>query len=115
MTTIRILVGLALMSVLPATPAMAVDRDIYSEINVLGNIDLFVSDARGHPACANFWWVKRLVGSVQQVGRKCGAFTLEVPSLLGISLASKLRASADQGIVVRVTGSKERVAKSVTF
>jgi len=108
-------VGLALIGALVVMPAQAADRDIYSEINVLGNIDISVTDGRGHAACANFWWVKRLFGGVQQVGRKCGTFTLEVPSFLGLSLSSKLRASADPGLVVRVIASRERVAKSISF
>jgi len=56
-----------------------------------------------------------LVGSVQQVGQRCDFFRLDVPSFPGTSLASELRASASPGIVIRVTGIKEHVAKSITF
>ncbi|MCQ7029812.1 hypothetical protein MRO55_25235, partial [Escherichia coli] len=58
--------------------------------------------------------VKRLIGGVRQLGTVCGVQTLEIPSFLGISLASKLRGSADRGTVITVT-AREGVAKTINF
>ena len=100
--------GLCAASVILAPAgASAEPKDVYSEINVTGTIDVAVTAAHA-PACARMWWVKRLTGSVEQLGDICGLRKLEIPSFLGISLASKLRASAVSGVTVQVVGSSER-------
>lgn len=103
-----------LVALVAAYPAIADTRDLYSEINVTGALTVTIADTGGAPACANLWWVKRLIGGVRQLGRVCGTKTIEVPSFLGLSLASKLRASADRGTVITVT-AREGVAKTISF
>lgn len=94
------------------TPSYARAVDLYSEINVKGSVEVNIVAGSGAPACATFWWVKRLTGGVTQLGRHCGYAKFNIPSMLGISVASKLRASADDGVTIRVRAS-EGVAKTV--
>jgi hypothetical protein len=106
--------ALALAMLIPLQPINAQARDLYSEFNVSGSVTVSIFDPRGQPRCARLWWVKRLIGGVRQLGTVCGVRTLEIPSFLGISLASKLRGSADRGTVITVT-AREGVAKTIDF
>jgi hypothetical protein len=106
--------GLLLVVWLAAFSAGAHTADVYAEVNVLGSVGVSVRDAKGAPACANFWWVMRLTGSVRQLGRRCGVASFETPSVLGMfSLASKLRASAEPGTSITVTAGRETVALKI--
>jgi hypothetical protein len=94
--------------------ASAETRDLYSEFNVTGSVTVSVADTHGANRCANFWWVTRLTGGVRQLGRVCGRKTFDIPSFLGISLASKLRASAEPGTVITLS-AREGVSAKVNF
>lgn len=103
----------ALMA-MSSTISSATTRDLYAEINVTGSVSLTIIDASGKPGCAKLWWITRVTGGVRQLGLRCGAQRLEIPSFLGISLASKLRGSAEPGIVIKLS-AREGVANSVSF
>ena len=108
----RLAVALAMLA--PLQPGVAETRDLYAEINVSGSVTVSIANAAGQPRCARLWWVKRLIGGVRQLGSVCGIRTLEIPSFMGISLASKLRGSAEAGTVIVVT-AREGVAKRIDF
>ena len=103
------------VTMIAASPALgAITRDIYSEINVSGSIILQITDKNGASACANVWWITRVTGGVRQLGLLCGRHTIPIPNFLGISLASKLRASAGPDTVIKLRAN-EGVAKAITF
>lgn len=105
---------LSLFALVSSNVAVAETRDLYSEINVTGSVTVTIANPQKGPACANLWWIKRLTGGVRQLGQVCGTMTLQIPTFLGLSLASKLRASADRGTVITLV-AREGIAKAISF
>jgi hypothetical protein len=107
-------IAVRLLLLVPASPAAAKTHDLYEEINAAGTLSVRITGPTGQPRCARLWWVKRLIGRVSQIGSVCRVRTLAIPTFLGISLASKLRGSAETGTTITVS-ARDRVARTVSF
>jgi hypothetical protein len=65
--------------------------DIFFQINTTGRLYIKIVAAQGE-SCANLWWIKWPLGDVEQLGRKCGNTTIDIPTGTHGAIAAKLRA-----------------------
>jgi hypothetical protein len=88
--------------------------DVYFEINLSGQVYLNIRDREG-PACANLWWIVWPLGTISDLGEKCGSVHLDIPGLSRFAISSKLRARGGSMPTKIGVAANERVANSITF
>lgn len=88
--------------------------DVYFEFNLAGRIFLHIRQAGGW-GCADLWWIVWPLGSIKDVGQKCGLVALDVPGASSFAISSKLRARAEGTPIQIGVSSNETVANHITF
>jgi hypothetical protein len=73
--------------------------DAYFEINVSGTVFVTIAAPPGQEPCAEFWWIKWPLGTVESLGRKCGNLRLETPGLSRFAMSAKLRAGGAKSVI----------------
>lgn len=87
--------------------------DVFYQFNTKGTVYLKIIAEEGKEPCAEFWWIKWGFGTIEELGRKCGAFSVAIPTLTDGVISSKLRTSgAPYRLKILVT-TEESVANSV--
>lgn len=87
--------------------------DLFFFVNTTGKVYVKIAAEGNNRPCSNLWWIKWGVGTVEQLGEKCGSFSLDIPGLSTVS--GKLRiAGRDYRMKVAVS-SEETVAHSATI
>jgi hypothetical protein len=89
------------------------DADVYFQINLSGTVYLKIETPRG-PGCADFWWIIWPLGTVKQLGTRCGSDRLPIPSWSDFAIASKLRVGGVSEPTKIIAASSETVANSIT-
>lgn len=70
----------------------ATNKDVYFQINVSGKVYLRLVAENGGEACADFWWIKWPLGTVEKLGRHCGSAQFTIPTFFSdFAVSSKLR------------------------
>ena len=88
--------------------------NVYTEFNVSGKLWIKIAAQTGEP-CANFWWIKWPFGAVQQLGKHCGAFVLDIPGVFAGTFGSRLRAGGNDNNLMIAISANESVAHTVTI
>jgi hypothetical protein len=86
--------------------------DVYFEINLSGGVRIV---SRSGSGCADFWWINWPFGTLQSLGRHCGAARFKIPGLTNFAIASKLRAGGVTEPTKIVAAANEQAANSVTI
>jgi hypothetical protein len=84
-------------------------QDVYFEINLSGYVYLSIRSADGI-GCADLWWIKWPLGTLTQLGTRCGNIRLAIPGISDFAISSKLRARAKDHSIAIVAGSSEHIA-----
>lgn len=124
-TSIAAILGVATLATTPyggavaQTAAQIIDvppgqaSDLFFFVNTSGKVYVKIVAEGNNRPCSNLWWIKWGVGTVEQLGEKCGNFSLDIPGLPAVS--GKLRiAGRDYRMKVAIS-SDETVAHSATI
>ncbi|MBA1343910.1 hypothetical protein [Rhizobium sp. WYCCWR 11146] len=88
--------------------------DIHFQFNLGGRLFLNVADRNG-PACVTLWWIIWPTSEIHDVGRKCGQFEVQIPSIFYQSLWSKLRGRAGAEPLKIGYSAEEHVVGTIKF
>lgn len=89
--------------------------DLYFQFNLSGSVFVKIGAKPGDSPCADFWWIKWPLGTIEKLGRHCNFAQFKIPSVFDLSISSKLRVgAADNPIKVGVSDSSS-VAHSISF
>lgn len=89
--------------------------DLYFQINIKGTVFVKVAAKPGESNCADFWWIKWPLGTVESLGRHCGAASFKIPGLFDFAFSSKLRVGATANQVKIALSASESLVNSARF
>lgn len=89
--------------------------DLYFQINLKGTVFVKVAARPGDSNCADFWWIKWPFGTIESLGRQCGAASFKVPGLFDFAFSSKLRVGGTTNQIKIAVSASESVANSAKF
>lgn len=118
--TILIAAAALVISVLAAdsqivdVPAHA-SKDLYFQFNLSGTVYVKIAAKLGGSPCAEFWWIKWPLGTIETLGMHCNFAAFEIPSLFGLSVSSKLRVGAAANPIRVGIADNEEVARSISL
>jgi hypothetical protein len=89
--------------------------DAYFQINLRGKIYVQIAAPPSGEPCAEFWWIKWPLGTVEHLGRHCERAVFDIPGIFSLTLSSKLRAQAGPSGLKLAVSASESVAMSTSF
>lgn len=90
-------------------------EDAYFSINLKGKVFVQLAAENGAEACAEFWWIRWPLGTVEPLGRHCNMAAFSIPSFFSLTLSSKLRVGGVSNRVKLAISARESIAYSHKF
>lgn len=123
---VGILLFSCLMTIMEVSEAASTDQqvtelrpgesvDAYFEINLSGQLFIYIVAEPGGEACADFWWIKWPLGRNEDVGRFCNEVTFKIPGWSSLAISSKLRAGGARNRIKIVVRANEEVANKLSI